>query len=60
MAHQPDLLEVAEQIAQVLAGLGIGANVIGAAALAAPAGTPRSLSRETHDHECRSYPEHFQ
>lgn len=34
-ANQPDLLEAAEQIAQVLAAQGIGAVVIGAAALAA-------------------------
>ncbi|MFM7519332.1 MAG: hypothetical protein ACKO9B_02545 [Planctomycetota bacterium] len=35
MAHQPDLLEAAEQIAAALAEQGIGAIVIGAAALAA-------------------------
>ncbi|NQW48329.1 MAG: hypothetical protein HQ464_11260 [Planctomycetes bacterium] len=35
MAHQPDLLETAERIAEVLAEQGIRAIVIGAAALAA-------------------------
>ena len=35
MAHQPDLLEAAERIAEMLAEQGIGAIVIGAAALAA-------------------------
>jgi hypothetical protein len=35
MTQQPDLLEAAERIAEVLAEQGIGAIVIGAAALAA-------------------------